>query len=145
MHRKGTMADLQLLADLERKCFTRFWEEEDLRKELEENPFSQTWILEDEGNVVGYLIFWKIFEQASIVRVGILPEYRLRGFGENLMKEALLVLKRENLEQVNLEVDEGNTPAIRLYQKLGFVPVNRIPHYYQDGADALRMICYLQV
>ena len=37
---------------------------------------------------------------------------------------------------VFLEVDEGNQPARRLYQRAGFREVGRRPGYYQHGNHA---------
>lgn len=145
MLRKGTLEDLEELTGLELLCFRRFWSQEDLRKEFEENPFSEVWLLEEDNRTIGYIIFWKIFEQASIVRIGILPEFRRSGYGQSILREILSRLKKEELEQVNLEVAKDNTAAIGLYEKLGFVPVSTIRNYYEDGTDAIRMICYLQV
>jgi len=41
--------------------------------------------------------------------------------------------------EVYLEVRVSNTPAISLYEKLGFRVVGRIPRYYSDGEDAYIM------
>ena len=47
---------------------------------------------------------------------------------------------------VLLEVRESNTPARRLYEKLGFALEGRRPGYYQDpGEDALLFRLMLQL
>jgi len=39
-----------------------------------------------------------------------------------------------------LEVKEGNTEAIMLYEKMGFKQVDSIQNYYEDGSTAARML-----
>ncbi len=55
------------------------------------------------------------------------------------MRHALLQLKRKGSTDVFLSVRTTNEPALRLYYRLGFKRVRRIPNYYEDGADALRL------
>jgi ribosomal protein S18 acetylase RimI-like enzyme len=38
-----------------------------------------------------------------------------------------------------LEVEDGNEPALALYQQLGFVTLARRSNYYGPGRDALVM------
>jgi ribosomal protein S18 acetylase RimI-like enzyme len=53
--------------------------------------------------------------------MGVLSGFRGRGVGERLITRALGAAKGAGLERVELEVFASNTPAIRLYEKVGFV------------------------
>jgi mycothiol synthase len=52
--------------------------------------------------------------------VGVDPDQRGLGLGRSLTLVGLQYLRSQGLFQVMLYVDESNTPAIRLYQSLGF-------------------------
>jgi mycothiol synthase len=52
--------------------------------------------------------------------VGVDPDQRGLGLGRALTLVGLRYLRSQGLFQVMLYVDESNTPAIRLYQSLGF-------------------------
>jgi ribosomal-protein-alanine N-acetyltransferase len=71
-----------------------------------------------------------------IATIGVLPEYRGRGFGRALLEacEARLSTPR-----VRLCVRTGNDEAIRMYQKAGYFTYDRWSGYYNDGEDALLM------
>ena len=43
------------------------------------------------------------------------------------------------VRELRLEVKQGNTEAIKLYEGLGFRQVNFIENYYEDGSPALKM------
>jgi ribosomal-protein-alanine N-acetyltransferase len=72
--------------------------------------------------------------EAWIATIGVLPEYRRRGIGA-----ALLAATEQGLsvERVKLCVRYSNTPAIRLYQQLGYVRIDVWRRYYADGEDAI--------
>lgn len=56
----------------------------------------------------------------AIQNVGITPAHRGRGLGAILVWHSLQGFKQAKLERVFLEVTAHNTPAIRLYQRIGF-------------------------
>lgn len=56
----------------------------------------------------------------TIVNVGILEEYRGRGYGKKLILHLLKVLKSKGFEDVNLRVASDNYIALNLYNKLDF-------------------------
>lgn len=53
--------------------------------------------------------------------MGVHPDYRRRGLGEALMRACLVKAKAKGITRVELEVRADNLPAIRLYEKVGFV------------------------
>lgn len=52
--------------------------------------------------------------------MGVLKEYRGKGIGLALLREALRLAQDRGLEKVELEVFASNYPAISLYEKEGF-------------------------
>lgn len=71
-----------------------------------------------------------------IATLGVLPEYRGRGYGRALLEacEARLPTAR-----IRLSVRISNEEAIRLYRHAGYVTIDRWGRYYNDGEDALVM------
>lgn len=73
-----------------------------------------------------------------ITRLGVLPVKRRRGIGQLLMQHLIEQSRRLNVDYVLLEVIKGNTPAHRLFRKLGFretreLLVLRRPPGFPDG------------
>jgi mycothiol synthase len=65
-----------------------------------------------------------------LLNLGVLARYRGQGIGQALLLCAMQVLKEHGMTEAELEVDDDNpTPAIRLYEKLGFVEKSRIGRF----------------
>ena len=62
----------------------------------------------------------------AIQNVAVLPGFRRRGLGETLVLKSLHGFQDAGLNQVTLEVTAENTPAVRLYTKLGFRTVKTV-------------------
>ena len=74
--------------------------------------------------------------------MGLLPEFRGKGIGAQLLKACLAHAKTFGLEKVELNVYTTNTAAIALYKKIGFVQEGHIKKYRKlDGVyyDCLLM------
>ncbi len=102
------------------------------------------------GEVVGYIMprvelkpgFFKKFLARSlhIVSLAVLPEHRRKGLGYALMAYSMKSGKEKyKCSETYLEVRVSNTPAITLYQKLGYKIIKTLAHYYLDGEDAYLM------
>jgi ribosomal protein S18 acetylase RimI-like enzyme len=63
--------------------------------------------------------------------VGVLPQYRGRGIAEALVKQTLAYLAGIGMHSATLFVEDRNTPARRLYDKLGWRQVYRTDHYWK--------------
>jgi mycothiol synthase len=125
--------------DLNSRAFARHpeqgaWTREDLDLREREPWFDPGgfFLAERDGKLVGF--HWtKIHDPADtpgaagtheaigeVYVVGVDPDQRGLGLGRALTLVGLQYLRSQGLFQVMLYVDESNTPAIRLYESLGF-------------------------
>ena len=91
------------------------------------------------GTVVGYCVAAEKEKSAHLISIGVLQEYRRRGVGTALIRTLLANLS-SRVKEVRLEVKEGNTEAIVLYEKMGFKQVDSVQNYYEDGSTAAQML-----
>lgn len=82
-------------------------------------------VVEDEDKIIASLSLHggrQIDDQnVAVLSIYIENNYRRKGLGRRLMEHAIAWSRQNNLvDQINLEVSSDNTPAISLYEKLGF-------------------------
>lgn len=92
---------------------------------------------------VGFALFQQCGPEAELHLVGVVPEARRHGVGKALVDAGHHALGAAEVEAVYLEVAADNTPARRLYERLGYAEVGRRPRYYPSGADAIVLRCRL--
>ena len=62
--------------------------------------------------------------EAAIVHVlATAPEYRGTGIAHELLIHVIDTLRSQNMRTVRLEVAAYNTPAVKLYESCGFIPI----------------------
>jgi ribosomal protein S18 acetylase RimI-like enzyme len=61
------------------------------------------------------------FTHCGRLGMGVHQDFRRRGIGRKLIDQAICRAKELGLERIELEVFASNTPAIKLYERLGFV------------------------
>lgn len=127
------------IAALELICFSDPWSENSIRYELR-NPLS-TWLVAMEGErVVGYVGSQTVLGETDMMNLAVDPDFRKQGIGERLVAKLIDLLRVKQAYCLTLEVRTSNTPAISLYEKLGFSQVGRRPNYYHHPKeDALIM------
>lgn len=81
-------------------------------------------VLDDEGVVAGFV--WVVIRMdlqgafGSIDQVYLLPEYRRKGLGRELMRAAERFLRERGVEYARLYVTENNRDAVALYRATGY-------------------------
>lgn len=103
-----------------------------LNYEFKLNEFSDAFIIKEEDNFVGFIVYSIIYERAEIIDIIIKPCYRKYGYANKLLSYTLDVIKSKNVDNVTLEVNEENTVAINLYEKFGFKICGVRKKYYND-------------
>ena len=119
------------------------WSMESLRSQLDKNDSRCTVAIEDDTSV-GFLAFEQVLDEGSIVEVAVQPDHRRGGIARNLITSA--INNAEGLHTVFLEVRESNTPAVKLYESLGFTQIAvRKGYYDHPKEDAVIMNLLISV
>ena len=98
-----------------------------------------------EDKLVGFA-FVMVNEQAAahLTTIGVAPEHRRRGLATRMLEHVESALKQRDIATLMLEVRVGNTDAQDLYRRSGYLIVQRIGRYYNNGEDCfLMMKCLL--
>lgn len=77
---------------------------------------------------------------AHLTTIGVAPEHRRRGLAVKLLDHIEDALKKREVGTVMLEVRVGNIDAQQLYRRSGYMIVQRIARYYNNGEDCFLMI-----
>lgn len=139
--KRATGRDLPELLALEERCFDRPWPEGAFAQELA-LPYAQVWLAFDEGDPrpLGYVDFWVIEGEISLLNVAVDPRARRRG----LARQLLQVMEDEGRavggETVFLEVRRSNEGGLALYRSAGFQQIGiRKGYYAAEKEDAIVM------
>lgn len=134
-----TAADIPLLAALDRAAFSDPWGEEGVHGQLE-SAVSFSLLLRDGGVAVGYLLATLIPPECEILRIGVLPTARRRGYGRRLLCALLSEAGARGAEMFFLDVRESNAAARALYTACGFTEIGRRRDFYRaPREDAILM------
>jgi ribosomal-protein-alanine N-acetyltransferase len=134
--RRMSRDDLGTVLDIEKTCFSSPWSKSSFEYELT-NRDAIMKVAVFEGRVIGFICLRTLLDITHILNLSVTPEFRRRGIGTTLLKNALRELrhKKRAASSVTLEVRESNTAAIRLYEKSGFRLTGRRIRYYQKPVE----------
>lgn len=76
-------------------------------------------VIEVDGRPAGRLYVARWPDEIRVMDIAVLPEHRGAGIGTRLLGELLDEAERTG-KRVSIHVEKGN-PAVRLYERLGFV------------------------
>jgi polysaccharide biosynthesis protein PslH len=86
-------------------------------------------VAERNGQVCGFMVSREVANEVEVLNLATAPDTRRQGIATQLLASL-------EAEDVFLEVRESNTPARKLYEKLGFVVVGTRPEYYDDPVES---------
>lgn len=70
--------------------------------------------------------------------------FRGHGVATDLVKKAIEAMAKRHADEIVLETEETNLPAMRLYQRLGFLRSKKLHRYYLNGNSAYRLVLPLK-
>ena len=120
-------ADLARIMEIERIAFAApQWSAEDFTN------FDTTVAMAGQ-TVAGFLVSRQLVPgEREILNVAVHPQYLRRGVAQKLIRAELARSPGTHF----LEVRESNSPARRLYERLGFEQTGRRPEYYDNPTEA---------
>ena len=137
--------DLKDISKIEESAFSDPWTENMLLEDIEKSGEDSRLLFltakdPEKKDVVAYIIAFLIPETfAEIQNIATSPDRRRQGIARKMMLEVISRAKEEKIKELELEVKDSNTPAICLYESLGFEKTGLREKYYQDGSDAVLM------
>jgi len=85
-----------------------------------QNLNSELIYITEGGKQVGSLVLVYDEDKASIFSVEVLSKYRGRGYGKQLVENAITRCRQKNCKSIELNTETDNKVANSLYTKLGF-------------------------
>lgn len=155
--RIATLDDLQGLINLENLCFTHDRISKRSFRYFLTKSTAQLWVIDRADTeadatatattLAGYglLLFHRGTSLARIYSLAVHPDERGKGHARQLILTMETSARKRSSLFIRLEVADDNPGAQKLYQSLGYEPIRRLHHYYEDGNDGYRMEKRLQI
>lgn len=139
--RRGDKDDLKQILAIERLCQPAPWTGAQFEAELAK-PYSHLLVMTDDetdSEIVGFIIYWKMMDEAEILDLCVHPQYQRQGFAQRMVRQVVSEALRDGLKRVLLDVRKSNAGAISLYQNLGFTVRQVRKQFYSNGEDGYTM------
>ena len=127
-------SDIEALSVIEQASFSQPWSAKQFRELLDRDYCVYLTALAD-GRVAGCAGMTDICHEGDIDKVVVDEKLRGQGIADKLMTELFARGAARGVEAYTLEVRVGNTPAIRLYEKHGFVSEGVRPKFYEAPVE----------
>ena len=124
------------LSELEEKIFSTSWDPLWIREKIN-NENAVYWVKKEDDEIVGYLAVQYVGEDIEILGLGVLEDYRGKGYASDMLFAMMNHLKQYNYNKVFLEVRDSNNVAKNLYSKFNFNRSGTRLNYYKDENAAL--------
>ena len=126
--------------------FDEFWSSSTLEDDYK-SPLSTYFIVRDKdhGNaIIGFAGIKTITNFAEVMNIVVKKDKRNIGVGSVLLEYVIDYCKKQNLNNLNLEVNRDNKPAVTIYKRHQFETVGLRKKYYNNKSDALLMTLYFK-
>jgi ribosomal-protein-alanine N-acetyltransferase len=132
--------DLAVVAAAEQRSYAFPWTAGNFADSLRAGHSG--WVCRQGGRMVGYGVMMMAMDEAELLNITVLPEYRRRGLGGALLDHLCQVARGHGARRMLLEVRPSNGPGQALYRRFSFAEIGRRRGYYPGAAgreDAIVM------
>lgn len=128
-----TEDDLDKVATMEKQIFSTPWSKQNFAESLTK-AYSHFYVavLED---VVGYCGIHNLGGDGEITNVAVDETQRGKGIAYEMLSYAMEDAMKKGVEAFTLEVRISNTPAIKLYEKMGFENKGIRKNFYENPTE----------
>jgi [ribosomal protein S18]-alanine N-acetyltransferase len=148
---EAQISEAEALADIHGTAFSRQWSADEFAALLSDrNVFAlvaRGGTFFGARRIIGFVLVRSAADEAEILSVAVLPRARGRGYGRQLIEEAMRRLYREAARICFLEVDRDNRAAVGLYRSLGFEEAGARKGYYRspEGGAGTALVMRVQL
>ena len=100
---------------------------------IDRNIISESSIIlisEIDSEIAGYIAINNEYNIGVIELIGVDPNFRGKGTGVNLILASIEWFKNKNVDTINVVTQGTNIPALRMYFKSGFSPIQTKSWYH---------------
>jgi ribosomal-protein-alanine N-acetyltransferase len=123
-------------ADIHAISFSRSWSDGALHELLMSKGMTGLVAAQGGGSsspkILGFILYRAIANECEVISIATAGAQRRRGVAKALMDEMIRRCLTDRMNEIFLEVDETNLPAINLYRKFGFMQVGKRRAYYKS-------------
>lgn len=129
------------LAHIHAASFAHGWDEEAMAAMILDDMIQSDGLFaagQPGGAPVAFVLSRCVLDEAEILTIAVADRWRGRRASLRLLQHHLQCLAARGVKTVHLEVEEGNVPALRLYDRFGFIRTGERKRYYAraDGSRA---------
>lgn len=111
-------ADLDAIMQIEPHIYSHPWSRGNFVDSLASGY--SAWVLLDHDTIIGYALMMCVLDEAHLLNLSIAKAYQKQGLGRLLLEHMIAQAKQQAAANMFLEVRTSNTPAITLYENMGF-------------------------
>ncbi|MEK9794392.1 MAG: GNAT family N-acetyltransferase [Hyphomicrobiales bacterium] len=139
--REASIDDIPQIIEIMNRGYHQNWDS-NYYKNLISDGNSFAYVLSLNEEIVGFITGKKSRDICDIYMIIVDIKYRRQGFANLLLSKTITALSDLKITEFFLEVAETNNQAINLYQKNGFIAVNRRIGYYKISNENIDAIVY---
>ncbi len=139
--REASIDDIPQIIEIMNRGYHQNWDS-NYYKNLISDGNSFAYVLSINEEIVGFITGKKSRDICDIYMIIVDIKYRRQGFANLLLSKTITALSDLKITEFFLEVAETNNQAINLYQKNGFIAVNRRIGYYKISNENIDAIVY---
>ena len=129
-------ADLEGVLEVEGESFTNPWTRDMYAWELQNRNVCHIYVVRTEAcPVAGFCAFWLVLDEIHINNLAMRAQFRAQGIGTALLHRVLAEARELGARRATLEVRASNSPARRLYERLGFGVAGTRRNYYSNPVE----------
>ena len=126
-----TLSDLDTVIAIEQTAYSHPWTLGNFRDSL--NPLFEAQCLWLDGQLLGYFLAMRGFEEMHLLNITVAPAYQGEGWGHMMLDALSLMSRHAGAQWLWLEVRQSNQRALQVYERYGFKQVSIRKDYYPAG------------
>ncbi len=120
--------NLEAVMAIEQAVYSHPWTRGNFRDSL--NPLFDAQCLWLEGELLGYFLAMRGFEEMHLLNITVAPAHQGQGWGHMMLDALSLLSRHAGAQWLWLEVRQSNQRALQVYERYGFRQVSIRKDYY---------------